>query len=152
MVLVYLKLYIFKICFSWKTGDFESCWESVVRLSWFWREKTRQRARRCRRCWPALTSVYERVRVQGVLQSPSSLCCCCYYSVPLHLSPYRLFQWSSPLLLVHLQHDSPKLHPCVVFQRQAVCTLVSFPKFLLILLLCFLILPACMSLWCLQGL
>lgn len=142
---------------SWRTVDFESCWESVVKRSWSWREKMRQRARRCRRCWPAPTSAYERVRAQTDCPPPPSDCC--HYCVQCVQSVATYHFTSHP---TDSSNDLPPncifsmmLQSCILSgdsDTSSVHTHFSFCLFfLLVLLLCLLSLPACMSLWCLQG-
>ena len=77
--------------FSWRTMAFESCWGSAARRSSFWREKTPQRARRCRRCWPVLTSAYEKVRARPRPPPPAATIVYSMYSpLPQTTSPFTL--------------------------------------------------------------
>lgn len=136
---------------SWRTAASESCLESVARPSWSWREKTHQSALHYRRCWPALTSAYERVReptvtAQPLHPSPPAAATTVYSlfpHIPLHLSPYRPSPFSWSIYSMMLQSCIPVWR----FRHKAVWYIL----FLLVLLLCLLILPACMSPRCLQS-
>lgn len=87
--------------FSWRTMDSESCWESVGKLFWFWRETTNQTARRCRHCSPVPTWAYEKVKAQGSPPNPPTYCCRCRVQ---SLQPVTTWPLQMMSLLVHLEH------------------------------------------------
>lgn len=64
----------------------------------------------------------------------------------------QIFPMILSLLLDHLQHDAPKLHPCLVIQKKAAHTHIFFIFFFFVgTSVIWLILPTCMSLWCLHS-
>lgn len=68
MELWYYGLYVDVVLCSWRIAVYASCWESVARRFWCWRETTRPTARLCLHCSPAQMSVWGRAKGQHRLR------------------------------------------------------------------------------------